>query len=240
VTAADTNAGATFDPASLRALDEPVRRYLDHAIAPGAAIPRGRRLSMAGRIRVGRWLAFDAEQEVSRADHAFTWSARAGIGRFRPLRVVDRYRPGTGSTDGRLLGRVRFMHADDADTARAAAGRAAVESIWDPTSLLPDNGVRWRAEADDLIVARIDVRPEDAEVRLRIDAAGALRRVEIARWGDVGQAAFGYIPFGGDIRAERRFGDVVLPSVVSVGWWYGTPRYEPFFEATIRDARPVG
>ena len=41
----------------------------------------------------------------------------------------------------------------------------------DPASLLPDHGVRWQAERDDLIVAR---------------------------------------------------------------WWYGTARYRPFFEATIR------
>jgi hypothetical protein len=55
-----------FDPASLSALDEPVRRYLNHALAPGAVVASGRRLSMAGRIKVGCWLAFDAEQEMSR------------------------------------------------------------------------------------------------------------------------------------------------------------------------------
>jgi len=24
------------------------------------------------------------------------------------------------------------------------------------------------------------------------------------------------------------------------GWWFGTPRYEPFFEATIRSVEPLG
>ena len=62
---------------------------------------------------------------------------RAGIGALRPLRVVDRCRLGTGSTEGRVLGVFRFMHADDENTARAAAGRTAVESITDPASLLP-------------------------------------------------------------------------------------------------------
>jgi hypothetical protein len=36
-----------------------------------------------------------------------------------------------------------------------------------------------------------------------------------------------------------RFGDLTLPSEVSVGWWWGTPRYEPFFEATVLDAEPL-
>src|SRR5687768_5675128 len=109
-----------FDPASLKALDEPVQRYLNHALAPGAVIADGRRLSMAGRINVGRWLAFDAEQEMSRDGHCFTWTARAGLGSLRPLRVVDRYRLGAGSTEGRLFGRLRFTHADDENTARSA------------------------------------------------------------------------------------------------------------------------
>jgi hypothetical protein len=229
----------SFDPASVEALDEPVRRYLNHALAPGAVIADGRRLSMAGRIDVGRWLAFDAEQEMSRNGHGFTWTARAGIGALRPLRVVDRYRLGTGSTEGRLFGLLRFMHADDQNTARSAAGRAAAESIMDPASLLPGNGVSWQAERNDLIVAHFDVPPEHAEVRLRISTTGALHSVEIMRWGNSGQEAFGYVPFGGDIHAERRFGDLVLPSELTIGWWYGTARYRPFFEATIHDAHAV-
>jgi hypothetical protein len=104
-----------FAPASLSALEEPVRRYFNHALAPGAVVAGGRRFSMAGRIKVGRWLAFDAVQEMSDG-HAFTWTARAGLGPIRPLHVVDRYRLGAGSTEGRFLGRLRFMHADDQDT----------------------------------------------------------------------------------------------------------------------------
>ena len=64
-----------FDPASLAALDEPVRRYLMHAIAEGTAVPTGVRLTMVGRINVGRWLSFTAEQEFS--GHQFSWRARA-------------------------------------------------------------------------------------------------------------------------------------------------------------------
>jgi len=219
----------------VRDLDEPVRRYLTHAVRLGPVVRGARRFEMSGRIRVGRWLAFDALQDMPGDGHAFTWTARAGLGRFRPVHVVDSYRPGFGATEGRLFGRVRFMHADDHDTARSAAGRAAVESVMDPTSLLPENGVSWETEDDDVIVARFDVPPERAEVRLRIDAAGALRSAEIMRWGNVGRDGFGYIPFGADVHAERRFGDLVVPSELSVGWWYGTPRHRPFFEATIRD-----
>lgn len=224
-----------FDPASVTTLEEPVRRYLRHAISPGAVLGCRTRLTMAGQIKVGRWLSFEAEQDLWDG-HAFEWRARAGIGPFKPLYVTDRYEPGTGSTDGRLFGRLRFLHADNQDTIRASAGRAAVESVFVPTTLLPGPGINWRAESEEVIVATFEVPPERAEMKLTIGGDGALRSVEVQRWGNVGQDSFGYIPFGGVVRAERRFGDLTLPSSLSVGWWFATPRFDPFFEAEIISA----
>jgi hypothetical protein len=229
-----THPADRFDAASIAGLDEPVRRYLTHALADGAPLHSGARLAMTGRIKVGPWLSFTAQQEFT--GHAFSWRARAGVGPIRPLHVTDRYADGAGSTEGRLFGRLRFLHADDEHTARAGAGRAAAESIWVPAMLLPRNGVSWRAESDDVIVASFEVPPEQPELTLGIDAAGAVRTVSVMRWGDVGQDGFGYIPFGGDVHDERRFGAVVLPSRVTVGWWFGTPRYAAVFEATILSA----
>ena len=233
--AEDSASPRYFDPASLSAVEEPVQRYLNHALAPGAVVCR-RPAVEHGRAHQGGSLARVRRRA---GDVAQTATASPGppergwapFGRCGSSTAIARapVRPKDDS-----LGRLRFMHADDQDTARSAAGRAAVESIMDPASLLPDNGVSWQAEGDDLIVARFDVPPERAEVRLRINATGALRSVEIMRWGNVGQDRFGYIPFGGDIHAERRFGDLVLPSELTIGWWYGTARYRPFFVATIR------
>lgn len=199
----------------------------------GPVAPGSLTLEMAGRIRVGRWMQFTATQRFEA--HAFEWRARAGSARFKPLHVVDTYSPGRGSTRGTLLGRIPFMSAESADTARAAAGRAAAESIWVPHAMLGADVV-WRAEHDRHIVARVDVPPEQIDLHLFIDDDGRPTRVELQRWGNVGQKEFGYIPFGGDIIAERTFGPLTLPSQVSVGWWFGTERYQPFFQATILDA----
>jgi hypothetical protein len=127
------------------------------------------------------------------------------------------------------------------DTSRAAAGRAAAESMWVPQTLLPDDGTRWRAESDASIIATVDVPPERADVRFEIDPdSGAPRSISLLRWGNVGQDHFGYIPFGATIDAEERFGGLMLPSRVTAGWWFGTPRYEPSFEATVLSAEPIG
>jgi hypothetical protein len=212
-----------FTEAALDGLDEPVRRYFGHAIAGGARMHRGVRVRMTGRIKVGVWLPFEADEQCDGT--SFEWRARVG----RLLLVVDRYANGAGSTEGRLFGRRRLFGSHDADTVRSAAGRAALEAIWTPMSLLPERGVSWRAEASDHVVATWDVPPERPEVHIRMDDDGAVKSASARRW-----SATGYRPCGCEVHAERRWDDLIVPSRLTVGWGFGTPDYEPFFRAEIR------
>ena len=225
-----------FEAGLLEGLDEPVRRYFAHAIRDGAELAAGVRLAMSGRIKVGVWLPFTARQECD--GRSFAWHARVGFGRLTVLTVLDRFADRVGTTEGRLFGRRRVFHAADEDTTRSAAGRAALEAVFAPMSLLPQRGVRWRAEDDEIIVGAWDIGPERPELRLRVADDGAVRSLSTLRWGNVGQRHFGYIPCGCDVRSERRFGDVVVPSALTVGWWFGTPRYTPFFKAEVLELAP--
>jgi hypothetical protein len=223
---------ARFDRSLISYLDEPVQRFFTHAIRDGGALGRGVRLSMTGRIKVGTWLPFTAEQTAD--GRSFAWRARLGWGPITPLHVVDRYADGAGVTEGRLLGRLRLFHADDLDTTRSAATRAALESVvFAPPSVLPSRGVTWSAETEDLIVGRFELSPEHPEVHARIDGRGALVTVSALRWGNAGEQTFRYIRCGCEVHAERRFGDLLVPSSLTVGWWFDTPRYAPFFKAHI-------
>lgn len=216
----------------LAGLDEPVRRYFRHAIADGAPTGAAVGLRMTGRIRVGRWLPFTAAQRIDA--RSFTWRARVGLGRLTLLRVVDGYADGAGEMEIRLFGRLRVMRSTGRDVSRAAAGRAALEIVaWAPSCALPGDGVAWRAEADDHIVASIELPPERVEVHVRIDERGAVRTIGGERWRSTGRRAFGYVPFGGHVLDEARFGGLTVPSRLSVGWWFGTPQFSPFFEATV-------
>jgi hypothetical protein len=216
------------------ALDEPVRRYFTHALGEGAATGRPMCLTMRGRIKVGAWLPFTARQ-VSGAD-AFEWRAHVTIGRLTLLSVVDRFAAGSGAMDGRAFGRVRLFSDAGEDTTRSAAGRVALEAAaFAPACLLGHPGVAWRAVGDDEIVASWSVPPEHPEVRIGIDSDGAIRSVSALRW----NGKHGYVPCGCEVDGERRFGAYVLPARVTVGWWFGTPRYAPFFEAEVTSAAPV-
>jgi hypothetical protein len=228
---------ARFGAGLVDGLDEPVRRYFAHAIRDGAELTAGVRLAMSGRIKAGVWLPFTARQECD--GRSFTWHARVGVGRVTVLTVLDRFADRVGSTEGRLLGRRTVFHTAGGDTTRSAAGRAVLEAVFAPMSLLPQRGVSWRAEDDELIVATWEVSPERPELRIRIGGDGAARSVSTLRWGNAGQRAFGYIPCGCEVRSERRFGDVVVPCALIVGWWFGTPRYAPFFEADVLELAPA-
>jgi hypothetical protein len=220
-------------------LDEPVRRYFRHAIADGASLGAAVALRMEGRIRAGRWLPFTATERLGR--DSFAWRARVGAGPLTLLRVVDRYADGAGETRMRLLGAIPLPATTGPDVTRSAAGRAALEAaLFAPGCVLVGEGVAWRAEADDLIVGAIEVGPERTEVHVSIDDRGAVRSVWALRWGDPGRQGHAYVPFGCEVHEEARFGGLTIPSRLSAGWWFGTPRYAPFFEARITGVAVLG
>ncbi len=230
-------ASERFEPAMIARLDEPVQRYFIHAIAPGTVLPRSVRIGMHGRVDVGRWLPFTAEQDTAR--DGFTWRAQVGLGPVTVVRVVDRFADGAGLMDVRLLGRVPVVRADDEHTARSAAGRVALEAAtFAPALLLPDRGVAWRAEDERHLVATWSVGPERPAVHVEVDPAGAVSAVHALRWDRKGTQRHRYIPCGCQVHGERRFGGFTVPVAVTVSWWYGTARQSPFFRATIDTYEP--
>jgi hypothetical protein len=226
-----------FDPDSLAGLDEPVRRYFTHAIHPGAPLANGVRLEMEGRIKVGPpWLRFKAEWVGD--GRSFEWRARAARGL---VRVVDSYEDAAARMEVRLLGRFPVVQEHDEDVVRSGAARTAIEAAtWSPMSMLPERGVSWRADGDHEIVGTWDVPPERPEVRLRIDDAGAQTSGFVLRWDDGRHGRRGYIPMGGIVHEERRFGDLVIPSRMTVGWWFDQPQWWPFYKVEVLSAEPWG
>ena len=67
-----------FDPLELADLPEPVRRYFGAAIAPGTEVTEAVSLTMRGRLRLGTWLPFRAEQALA-PHRGFVWRARAAF-----------------------------------------------------------------------------------------------------------------------------------------------------------------
>lgn len=225
---------ARFDAAALVDLDEPVRRYFTHALADGARLSRGARLQLRGHIKVGAWLRFDSVWEGDA--RSFSWRATCGAGPLPLLRVHDQLIDGVGFMDIRLrlplsrLPGLKLLHADNDDVARSGAGRAALEAPWVPGALLPERGVSWRAESEELIVATWDVPPEKPQLRISVGLDGAVRSYSALRWRS---RKSGYLPFGADVHAERTFAGVTISGQLTAGWGHGTPKWAPFFKSEV-------
>jgi hypothetical protein len=223
-----------FEPRMVEGLDEPVRRYFLHALADGTRLSAGVRLRLSGRIRVGAWLRFRSVWEGD--GRSFSWQATSGPGPLPLLRVHDQFADGVGFMDVRVrpplkqLPALKLLHAENADTARSGAGRAALEALWTPAAFLPERGVSWRAESDDVIVGSWDVPPERPELHLTIDGDGRVRFYRAQRWRS---AKEGYQPFGADVHEERTFGGLTIPSRMTAGWGHGTDEWAPFFRCQV-------
>ena len=235
MTVTPRDASGRFDAAVLAGLDEPVRRYFTHALTDGAPLARGARLRL-WRHHQGRACGC-ASTRSGRATRArFSWRATCGPGPLRPLRVHDRFADGVGFMDIRLrpplrrLPALKLLHVENEDAARSGAGRAALEALWVPGALLPDRGVEWRAESDDLIVATWDVPPEQPELHISIGPDGAVTSYRALRWRD---SKSGYVPFGAEVHAERTFAGATIPSRITAGWGHGTPSWAPFFTGEV-------
>lgn len=227
-----------FSGSELEGLPAPVQRYLQAAIAPGTPLATAARLRMRGQIKVGRWMPFHARQLLAPRS-GFQWSARAaGV-----LTGFDRYAEGRGEMCWRLLGSLPVMRAGGPDVTRSAAGRAAAEAFWLPTTLLPRFGVQWQALEDHELVARYGIDAVEIEARYRVDADGHLLSMVFDRWGDPWRTGtWGQYPFGGEVTAYRTFNGLTIPSAGRFGWCYGTDRWSDgeFFRYEITELQRIG
>ena len=80
-----------FNPDKLSHLPAAAKRYLEHAIAPGAKIASAVRLKMHGEIKLKQWIPFTAEQVIC-WEHGLIWSATAWMNGFLPIVGSDHRR----------------------------------------------------------------------------------------------------------------------------------------------------
>ncbi|HEV7211397.1 MAG TPA: DUF6544 family protein [Blastococcus sp.] len=223
--------------ADVGGLPEPVRRWLQHAIADGTPAVRGAELTMHGEIRLGRWAPFTAVQRLSVAD-GFVWAATA-----RPLGLpvlgFDRWTRGTGEMRWRLLDTVPVMSAAGEDVTRSAAGRLAGELLVAlPTAALAPE-VTWRSHDGHSAVAVVRAADAQHEVTLTVGHDGSLTELVLQRWGPLGHGSYGAQPFGVTLHGELTVGGITVPRRITAGWHYGTDRWAAgqFIRWTVDDVR---
>lgn len=229
-----------FDESRLAGLPEPARRYLAHAIEPGAPLHTTVRLRMAGTMRPrpgAPRFAFRAE-ELLVDGTGFLWDARGHAGPV-VLRVTDHLVAGRGAVHVALCGAFPMTTASGPDVARSSAHRLAAEHIWMPTALVPGPRVRWEAVDESRARVIVAVGAEQVPVTLEVAGTGRLESLSMERHGDVGGSGWGPTPYGMALESETTFDGCTIPTRLRGGWWYGTGRHDPDDASTleVRDAR---
>lgn len=230
------SSGRVFDAAQVRGLPPGARRYLEHAVAPGAALASAVRLRMHGEIKLKGWVRFSADEVIS-WERGMIWRACVPM-RGLVVRGFDSFLDGQGTMRWKLFGLIPILNASGPDITRSAAGRVNIESIWLPSVLCADD-VSWSAPNGSGIHARFTAHGETAEIDCTIDEAGALQAVNMPRWGNPEKAAFHYANFGGLVEKEGSFAGYTIPTQMRVGWYFGAKGFESdgeFFRVTIDEA----
>jgi len=174
-----------------------------------------------GRLKLGRWLPFRAEQVLA-PHQGFHWAARVAgvIGGF------DQYLDGRGELRWKLFGLVPVMRAEGPDVARSAVGRAAGEAMRLPTTLLPRFGVAWEAADGQHITARFSLDGSSVDLHYALAEDGRIRSVVFDRWATQTAA-----DPGAGIRSAARSPATAasagspVPSAGRIGWFYETNRW---------------
>lgn len=220
-------------------LDKPVQKYLLHAIAPGTPLATYVELKMSGSFRLKPdtdWLMMQASQIISTSP-GFVWKATVGNS-LKQFSGADYYSKGKGKMRFSIWGLLPVVNAQNNNINRSGIGRLGGEYIWLPSALLPQNQVAWQAINNHTIQADFTVDNEPISLTLTIDSEGKLLKFSLPRWGDrTEQGDWQYIPFGGEVQAEKTFGGYTIPATINAGWWFGTENYVEFFRATIEQAQ---
>lgn len=226
-------------------LPAPVTRYFLHAIAPGTPLATSVKLKLQGQFRMGQdksWLPMRGQEILN--PKGFVWKAVIGEGLFQ-FKGSDSYLNNSGRMQFSLWGLVPLVNAHSDDITRSSIGRMG-ELVWLPSTLLPQQGVIWKAIDNSTIQASLQIDGEPITLTLVIDADGKVLELWLPRWGnctkrsskaaDTSTRTWSYIPFGGKCQAESTFNGFTIPSQISAGWWFGTAHYAEFFQATIEQA----
>jgi hypothetical protein len=231
-------------------LPSPVQRYFLHAIALATPLANSVQLDMQGSFKLGdKWVPMQASEMLSQK--GFVWKAAIGKGLSKftgadyyvnlatgeyPRGKV--YANSMGGVQFSLWGMLPVASDRSSDAMRSATGRLAGELIWLPSVLLTLPDITWKAIDDNTIEANFQIDREPITLTLVIDSSGKPLKISFPRWGNQTEDGHHtYIPFGGEILAEREFNGFRIPSELHMGWWFGSEQYSEFFRCTIERAK---
>jgi hypothetical protein len=222
-------------------LPEVAQRYFKHAIAPGTPLRTGVVLEMRGTFLLGDRSAHQSYEmqarQILRPPSEFVWMPKMRRGMMR-ISGSDALVGGISWTRFWLMGLIPVANVPSSpDLVRSATFRSAMEGVWVPASLLPQNGVVWEEAGPNKARVRIRSVSPEIVIEMILAPSGAIREIVGQRWTNANpERVFRLQPFGGTVEREITSGGYTIPGKLSIGNHYGTEEYLPFFQAEITSA----
>lgn len=241
IDAASSTRLGTYDPQMVADLPDVAQRYFNFTFRAGAALKQNLRLKMDGQLGLGdskqpNYFPFRASQIIV-PERGFTWQLHSK-GLPMVISGSDMMWEKNSWTRFWLYGVIPVARMSGSeDHFKSAEGRLLVElAAWSPAALLPQNGVIWTQEGEDIARAWITTSTGQHWVDIHLNAAGAPTAYVIARWSNVNpDGIYRQQPFGGTPLKFIEVDGVTIAQQVDVGNHFGTADYFPFFRATLTD-----
>jgi hypothetical protein len=165
-----------------------------------------------------RPLAFSAEQTMSVVEVGFLWRAwlrMAGLS----MQVIDYMVGGKAGLEGRLLSSVPMVQVTDTDAMfRGEAMRYLAELMWNPDAILLNRQLTWRVLNARTLAVSTGEGARRCEVRLILDEAGDLIKVETDDRPRQNGRVVVNCPWFGRACDYRTIGGRRMPTLAEAGW----------------------
>lgn len=212
-----------IDTVSLSNLPEPVKRYFHYVLDDSTRFIRLARYQQRGRIKIDpgstKWSHFEASQIVSENPVGFLWDAKIRIFPSVFVRIIDVFEDGVGSGEVSLMSAITL--GSDKNHPKLNAGalyRYLAESVWHPTALLPQSGVKWKAVDKYTAIASLSVDDVSVSLEFRFNNLGQITGIYTEeRFGKFGDRYIRY-PWEGYFSNYQDFDGVKIPTKGEVGW----------------------
>jgi hypothetical protein len=172
----------TYSQDELIGLPAPVQKYFRAVLKDGQPIVSAVHLELSGTINMSvageKWKKFTSTQRVIAQRPGFDWEGRIEMTPGLTARVHDAYIDGEGILLATLFGLVSLANLrGTTEISQGELIRFLAEAAWYPTSLLPSQGVQWKAVDDFSAKAALKDGETAVTLLFRFDDSGLIKSV---------------------------------------------------------------
>jgi hypothetical protein len=193
-------------------LPDPVQRYFNFALTDGQRYVNDLRVKQEGVFKTkleNDFVPITAEQYFTVENPGFVW-----VGKTKTFKARDSYMNGKGDLSVYLFGFLRVVKYTGYAANQAELLRWLGESVWMPTSLLPDDNKRW--EAIDNNHAKLVMNYQGLEVYYEIEFndKGQIVNMLTERYTDDENKA----PWLGKVSNYEQENGMMVPKTIEASW----------------------